>query len=223
MIEKFFDVCDPSMSSDLRRIDELLKWEGFLQGLGLQSKGLALPGGFPVVADVPRARHILVPGNADVPWEHCRHEEFCDIVSDEVVRLETCNEFEQSSKNQRDSELWKGRRGLFDDVEKLVIDALELHDVRRNFLENGRGDRLSDRQFASFIDMHIPHYAVHFIYYMVRAVYFGGLAKSRIHTRILEAFETGGFPCGWLGPLPENGGDPVRAVAVLHFGQMTSS
>ena len=48
----------------------------------------------------------------------------------------------------------------------------------------------------------------------------GGMNRSPIFTRMLEAFETGGIPCGWLGPLlPEDGGDPVRAIALLHFGK----
>ena len=50
-----------------------------------------------------------------------------------------------------------------------------------------------------------------------------GVSKSPIFTRMFEGFETGGFPCGWIGPLPEDGGDPVEAVAVFHLGKRSGA
>ena len=57
-----------------------------------------------------------------------------------------------------------------------------------------------------------------FVRCIAEAAYYGGMDESPIFNRMLEGFETGGFPCGWLGPLPEHGGDPVKAVALFHLG-----
>ena len=51
-----------------------------------------------------------------------------------------------------------------------------------------------------------------------KGAFFAGLDVSPILTELLRAFEAGGFPCGWVGAVPEEGGMVDDCLRVLHLG-----
>ncbi len=60
--------------------------------------------------------------------------------------------------------------------------------------------------------------AAAFLWETLQAVYLIGLDDAPFHARVLEAFEAGGLPCGWVGPVWEEGGDPEKSVRMFHLG-----
>lgn len=53
---------------------------------------------------------------------------------------------------------------------------------------------------------------------MILGSYLGGLEKWPIANHLLSCFESGGLPCGWIGPGFKDGGVPQECMQVLHFG-----
>lgn len=104
------------------------------------------------------------------------------------------------------------------------IDAVyEKHDVKNHLRKNSVSSQLDEKRFEDIVDLTFKNNIDGFITYIIDAAYLGGLDKSPIFERMLEGFETGGFPCGWLGPLPEDGGDPVESIAVFHLGRIVEA
>ena len=65
-------------------------------------------------------------------------------------------------------------------------------------------------QFANQIDIYFLR--------MILGSFLGGLENWPDANHLLACFETGGLPCGWIGPEFEKGGDPQKCMQVLHFG-----
>lgn len=53
---------------------------------------------------------------------------------------------------------------------------------------------------------------------MILGSYLGGLDAWPVANQLLKCFETGGLPCGWIGPEFKDGGHPHQCMQVLHFG-----
>lgn len=219
MIEQYCIVDDPLKQSDLNRIDCMLCSDNFLKALGVNARNSPPNIGFPVVTDLAQATELLRPVELyrlPEPWPY---QEFYAVIEDEDAKLGCrtgISDDRQYALSQLTSEysprLWR-------DLSERVSLAFETHKVRDYLLSQCRNDDFKNETFSFFVEELIPHNISGFVYHIIKTVYYGGLQSSRINLRVLEAFETGGLPCGWLGPLPEEGGDPVKAVAVLHFGE----
>lgn len=218
MIEDFYDVEDPSIGPDLMRIDAMLTSENLLKGLGIDASNIGSPKQFQLVTDVARAIELLQPIDLIPVIEGIDFEDFVGVMEEEKIRLQSVAMTEDASL---DPFQWKAdcfSADLGPAVGLLVRAALERHRVAEKLLLDGGGNELDGSRFSKFVDVTLAHIIAGFANMMVEAVHFGGLKSSRIVTRVLEGYETGGFPCGWVGPLPEDGGDPDKAVAVLHLG-----
>lgn len=215
MIEKYCDLDDPNMGSDLRRIDAIFSGPLLLKGLGTGSAQAPQPNGFPVVTSVERAIELLLPVDLMPVPEPIDFQDFVGVVEDAVIGPRAA--LEKSALETATRKLDK-----FDDFRveagKRVRAAIAEHRVRESLLREGGGNLMDEGKFNKFVDVSLSHNVVGFAGFLIRAAHYARLQDAPIVARVLEAYETGGFPCGWVGPLPEDGGDPVSAVAVMHFG-----
>lgn len=223
MIEEYCEMDDPLVQSELRRIDAMLCGDDFLNGLGVNAKNAPSSAGFPVVTDVVRARELMVPGRLDDFPDPKPYQEFYAVIGDEAERMEAQSGSSESRRVDLGYSTFAFSLELIRLVFKHAALAIDQHQARDNFLRAGGGRQFGDKNFTWFTDEFVPNYISSLVYHVIQAVYLVGLDGSRINMRVLEAFETGGMPCGWLGPLPEDGGDPVDAIAVLHFGQQAQA
>ncbi len=223
MIEEYCDVDDPQMASDLKRIDAILCSSVFLKGLGVNASDAPSPMGFPVVADLVRAKELMRPTNLyhiPEPWPY---QEFYTVVEEEWGRMAFCTGLSERSQYMLSQRIMGFSGPLASALQGLVAATLEVNQVHEHFVSRDCSKLSEGELLLSFTSELVPHHIVSLVQYMVRAVYYGGLDNSRINYRVLQAFETGGIPCGWLGPLPGEGGDPVEAIAVMHFGPAASN
>jgi hypothetical protein len=218
MIEDFFETDNPATQADLRRIDKLVCSDVFLKGLGDRANDFPPPAGFPVVRDTVRARELLLPSalyELPEPWPY---QEFFGVIEDEYCRIQYktgmpeyeidqihCIMDRKSIKFGTAFDVHSGRVV----AEEKIIEKLRAAGSRKD---------LPEAVFKEFSEVFLPHNVREHVYYIIMAAYFGGIDNSPLFKRMFEAFQSGGFPCGWLGPLPEDGGDPGTAVALLHFG-----
>lgn len=219
MIDNFFTSEDPAVQADLDRIHALVRSETFLQGLGVNAHKSPSPAGFPVVTDIARASELLVPRELDALSEpqpyYALHEVVVEVKVDDYG-------VETSSQRERywESRAMDEQQSHYFDTFLQEVDAVLIREkVTERFLTTGNGEALKRAEFEWFADAVLPNNIYGLIYHIVRAAYICGVDNSPVFKRLLEGFETGGVPCGWLGTHPGYGGDPVKAVALLHFGQ----
>lgn len=219
MIEDFFHTEDPSTRRDLERVDELVCGETFLKGLGKFASDAPSPKGFPVVSDIVKADELLIPSDLYELPEPWPYQELYGVIEEESGRIQYRTGVPQAQINsiflamdRKSSKFDTALLGRVDEIYKKekVIDQ---------FRDSGNVEALGEKHFARFSEVLVPHNIHAHVHYIILAAYYGGIDKSPLFKRMFEAFQTGGFPCGWLGPLPEDGGDPREAIAVLHFGQ----
>lgn len=219
MISRLFETDDPVTRSDLERIGLLLDSDVFLKGLGVNTKDCQVPDDFPLVTDIVKAKELILPQDLwDLP-EPWPYQDLVGVVEEEAGRLYYRTGI-SDDRRKVIKELSGRNIGKFESYLLDLIDfSYEKHHIDEYLREHGLSEPIDEKKFD-----HIAHGVfqnnIHgFIWYIIIATYYGGLDNSPIFKRMLEAFETGGIPCGWLGPLPEDGGnDPVKAVALLHFG-----
>lgn len=219
MIKELFETDNPRIREDLERIDQLVSCDTFLKGLGFRADDVPLPKGFPVVRDAAKAKELLIPADLyelPAPWPY---QELFGVIEDEAGLWWTAS----AAKEEESYRYVELRTRISSDVEKVVDRHIESRLNSEGVVEKlrkaGNGASLDEKDFRFFAEDALPHNVSAHIDYMIEAAYSVGLKNSPLLNRMFEAFQTGGFPCGWLGPLPEDGGDPVKAIALLHFGR----
>ncbi|MBT2971690.1 MAG: hypothetical protein KME56_17455 [Candidatus Thiodiazotropha sp. (ex Ctena orbiculata)] len=214
MIFDYFEADDPLKHRDLQRIDDLLSSDHFLKALGKDAHALMVPDDFPVVTDVIYAEKMLHSQEIwDMP-EPWPYQYFADITG-------RINPYDHVTIEER-IEIEKIRKKNIDAYTKNIILFLdskyEEYQITQFLCESVDHEKFQKdvvveiiRSFQSDIDAFIDN--------MIYASYYGGIDASPEIKRIYEAFLTGGIPCGWVGPLPEDGGDPNKCMQLLHFGR----
>jgi len=223
MIEEYCEMDDPLVASELTRIDAMLCGEDFLKALGVNARSAPSNAGFSVVTDLVQARTMMFDYWPYDLTDTEPNPPFSDVITDEEARMEGCCGLYESRRVDLAYAVSAFSPELVSLVYRHVMRVFEKHQIRKNLLRAGGGGQMRHTSLTSFTDELLPHYVSSLVYHLNRAVCLVGLDNSPINMRVLEAFETGGMPCGWIGPLPEDGGDPVDAIAVLHFGQKAPS
>ena len=213
MIFDYFDTDDPLTRRDLKRIDDLLESDVFLKALGIEAHTLLVPEGFPIVTDIVRAEKML--HDQDVwdtpePWPYQYFAEITDRIN--PYKYVTFEERKRIDKNrQKNIDAFTKSFFYFLEAKYKEYQIVRFLSDSVDISKEDESDTLEIiDSFKNDIDAFIDH--------LIYASYFGGIDASPEHKRIYEAFLTGGMPCGWVGPLPENGGDPKKCMQLMHFG-----
>ena len=212
---------DPTTRRDMERIGALVLSDTFLKGLGANAEECVIPSDFPVVTDILRAKELLVPQELwDLP-EPWPYEEIVSVVGEEAGRLT----YKTGISTQRRQEIDSFRHEWNRRIDVPLLDHIdtfyERYDIKTYLRKKSASPQLEEETFERIAENTFKNNIHGFILYVTEAAYLGGVSKSPIFARMLESFEIGGFPCGWIGPLPEDGGDPVKAVAVFHLGKQS--
>lgn len=220
MISRLFETDDPVTRSDLERIHTLLENDIFLKGLGVNANDCLVPDDFPLVADIATAKEFILPQDLwDLP-EPWPYQDFVGVVEEEAGRLYYRTGIPEDRRKEIKELSGRNTREFEPYLLDIIDFSYQRHHIDEYLREHGRSGPIDEKKFDHIVHGVFQNNIHGFIWYIIKAAYYGGLDNSPIFKRMLEAFETGGTPCGWLGPLPEDGGnDPIKAVTLLHFGQ----
>ena len=219
MNEEFFETDDPATRSDLQRIDRLVCSDAFLKGLGEHANDLPPPEGFPLVRDIAKADELLRPSELFELPEPWPYHEFYGGIEEESGRIQFRQGMTQEQSFRLSGKMNKNSDPFHEAFLGKIYKIFERENVVSYFLSAGNAAAMEESHFMGFTERHLPNNIHAHVYYIIKAVYFGGLDNSPLFKRMFEAFQTGGFPCGWLGPYSEGNYDPVKSVALLHLGR----
>lgn len=204
---------------DLERIGDMVLGDMFLKGLGAYAEECVIPSHFPVVTEILSAEELLSPGvlwSLPEPWPY---NELVGVVQEEIGRLN----YATGLSAQRLEEIQNFHKEWFGPIEIPLLERIyavyQRNDILNCLRQRSVRQQADDETFERVAKETFTNNMHGFVRCIAEAAYYGGMDESPIFNRMLEGFETGGFPCGWLGPLPEDGGDPVEAVAVFHLGK----
>jgi hypothetical protein len=181
--------------------------------LGCNANSAPSAAEFPIVTDINLACLQMTSQemwDLPKPWPY---QYFPGVVEDEAARLE----FETGLSKSKRAELNEQYQVNIDGFVTACFDLIE-----RKFNEYGVKDFLKANIGTGkieFINDVLQNEIQAYVQLMLAGVYFGSsLSQSPLFYRMYEAFKTGGIPCGWVGSLPEDGGDPKTCLQLLHFG-----
>lgn len=222
MILDLLKTDDPVAQRDLERIDRLLLGDIFLKGLGVRASEVPPPDDFPVVEDIVVADSMIrLQDIWDTP-EPWPYQYFPGIVEWESHRIEYAPEIDKKKRDNAMNAVYRNDE-YFQYCIKKIEESYERNNTVIYIIENNNNHSKKDSYVEHIITMVLEHNIQAYVSFFVETAFLGGLDRSPIFKRMLEAFETGGVPCGWLGPLPEDGGEPKTAIALLHFGKQGNS
>jgi hypothetical protein len=213
MIFDYFEAEDPHVRHDLQRIDNLLKSDTFLKALGKDADELTAPDDFPIITDVIYAEKMLHSQeiwDMPKPWPYQYFAEITDCI-------EHLKFLSYEDKVKLDGIINKNIDAFGKHFLEFLGTKYEQHQIVRFLYEKvdqAKYDKVEKIEVIESFQNDIDA----FIYYLIDASYYGGIDAWPEMKRIYEAFLTGGLPCGWVGPLPEDGGDPRKCMQLLHFG-----
>ena len=217
MILDILKTDNPDTYNDLEKINALLESDTFLKAIGAQAITVASPSDFPVQTDIILAGKMMYSQEIwDMP-EPWPYQYFVGVIEDgadfyrhvdQKERLKIQEEYLNSSR------LEKFGNKLDDAIDR----AFEKNSVEQFLLLKSKEQGANGEEAIFIIKDVFPNNISAYLEYLVQAAYYGGINKFPVFERIYEAFTTGGVPCGWVGKLPENGGNPKECIQLLHFG-----
>jgi hypothetical protein len=214
MISKLYKPIDEASEQSLERLNALAESDRFLAGLGFRCHEYKIDSAYPVVRDYSRAYYLMVSQEMWDQTEPADEKYFVGVVEDSVDQFRDFDNTEQTRRSQYCAEhmddfgaYMRNRTAMAFKENKIFEYVPDGHsgDPPAGFL-----DEDSYSIFVNEIDAYFLR--------MILGSYFGGLEKWPVASHLLQCFESGGMPCGWVGPEFEDGGDPQACMQVLHFG-----
>jgi len=218
MITEIYKPIDDECERSLVEIQSVLGSECYLAGLGKVSQDYSIPKGFNVVTDYHRCMYLLTSQSmGDKSSKKRGDKNFADVLDDAIDYL-------GYPTYERDEASW--RMGYFKSLDKfkardafvknIMEEAYERNKIHEFLLGNFKN--ISPKEVESFVKGHITQSTLTFLDILIRSAYFGGLKKWPVCEHLLRCYSIGGFPTGWVGALPTNGGKSSKCMQLLHFG-----
>jgi len=215
---------NPVTQHDLGRIDKLVASDIFLKALGNRSREVPLPDGFPIQTNILLIGELMTCQavyDLQEPWPY---QYFTGIIEDGVPGYEYVS-YEEYARIRKLFLTSKTLDELGEKISILIDERYERYGIREFLFEKASKQTKQNIiveecriPVPDIVDCILPN-AIHgMLGYLVETAYLGGIEKSLVYKRFYDAFQTGGIPCGWIGPLPENGGDPKECLQLLHYG-----
>ncbi|WP_068086705.1 hypothetical protein [Polycladidibacter stylochi] len=218
MILDFFPIRDESKRADLLKIDELIRSDDFLRGVGVHAQTSSVALDIPLVRDVPKAFDMMTSQEIwDLP-EPWPYQYFPGIVEDESGRIQFKAGLDNTERLSISQICSEGMDQFGQYINRCIDDACARHNIEK-FLLSAPFEKSTEEDLEWMISSILRNEVVNYLQYMTEAICFVGLKRTPIFTRVYEAFLTGGIPCGWVGAEPEEGGDPIKCIQLLHYGK----
>ena len=214
MISTIYRAIDDESEKSLSRLNMVAESKIFLAGLGVRCQKYKIGSAYPVVKDYSRAYYLMVSQDMWDQPQPTDEKYFVGIVEDSVDQFKHYERDEQ----MRRFDAYSRHMDDFGDYMRNRIALVFKTNMIYEYLPDGN-DALAP---ATYLNYEIYSVFVNEIYaYFLRMIlgsYFGGLEKWPVANHLLSCFETGGLPCGWIGPEIDDGGAPQECMQVLHFG-----
>jgi len=198
---------------DLQKLDNLVSSDTFLKTLGGPYGANLAATGFPIVNDIFLADDMMTSQEMWDLLEPWPYQYFVGVIEDESGRLM----YKTGVSKEKALAISDFIRVTSDAYAEQILRLLEQLYNKNNTLD--LADRFQDKSRAEYIlTDSFKNSIIGYLHYMIKGALFAGLDNSPVFQRMYEAFLTGGIPCGWVGPLPEDGGDPVECMQLFHLG-----
>ncbi|PID61864.1 MAG: hypothetical protein CSB44_05135 [Gammaproteobacteria bacterium] len=136
---------------------------------------------------------------------------FVGIVEDSVKMY---SRYSTEEREKRMESFWDGTGSYSEIFWKWFPSRLLELDALNCFLSSSENKaKKSDVEY--FFSHDLPNEIDAYIGCLVMGAQLGGLHSWPVADYLCKCFEWGYMPCGWVGPLPEDGGDPRKCMQVL--------
>ena len=214
MITTLYKPIDDESEKSLERINTIAESDQFLVGLGFRCREYKVDPAFPVIKDYSRAYYLMVSQEMWDKPQPTDEKYFVGVVEDSVDRYK---HFEIDERNRRTSYYTDQSNQFGVYMRDRTATVFKENRIVEYVLENYDGNFPStDIENDIYIDLANEIDA--YFRRMILGSYFGGLETWPVANHLLSCFETGGLPCGWIGPEFESGGVPQECMQVMHFG-----
>jgi len=218
MITDIFTPIDEDCDRSLKDIQSLLDSESFLAGLGNHCHKHTIPNYFKVITDFDRSQYLLLSQEMwDTPTSDRVDQYFTEILDDAVSF--TGNSLYDRNEAKRRKSFFRNRdkikqQGIV--VSEKIEDSYKQNNISE-FLLNEFSTKKKEH-LNEFINSHLKNFTSSCFHVFIRGAYFGGLQNWPVAEHLFQSYLVGGFPTGWVGPLPKNGGKSRECMQLLHFG-----
>jgi hypothetical protein len=229
-MKKLIDIFEPQkpeVQRDIVRIDQIIQSDLFLQGLGVFAKELKIPRGFPIVDNYLKAAEMLLSESIYSTPEPWPYQCFMEVWEEEDGRIQFSSSMSSDEGIRIDNYIEERRQKYDGDFTADMFEHMQFSYKKHRIKEFLLQTHPSLEGIEGWI-MEDPEYIIcnnfkneieGFIWRLIKTSFYIGLNNSSFYARIIEIFETGGIPAGWVGPTPENGGGkPVDCLQLLHYG-----
>lgn len=214
MISTLYKPVDDASAISLERLNAVAESDLFLAGLGIRSQEYPVDSAFPVVNEISRAYYLMVSQEMWDKPQPTDEKYFVGVVEDAVNRFKNYD----SEEEQRRTKSYSDNMDKFGAyMRERVATVLEDNKIKGYVLDGRIGD-LSAKDVEEYVLDDLVNEIDAYFLRMILGSYLGGLESWPVANQLLKCFETGGLPCGWIGPEFEGGGNPQECMQVLHFG-----
>jgi len=205
-----FEVEDVGLRLRINEIESLLNSDYFLAGLFLDFAAKFESSDYELITDVQAAINLQYSQeiwDMEEPWPFQYFASELEDAESEAINYAEYPEL----KNERLQKAWQ--HNLNGDFTKSFIDFV------RNKLDAIRHVPSLNDKNIDFIDGLIGEIA-NLVYCqfhsLINVALIRDYRKSSFYSAMLDIYEQGAIPCGWMGAIPYlNGGDPRKCFAVL--------
>lgn len=139
---------------------------------------------------------------------------FVDVVEDSVSRYRNYESDEEQRRTKSYSD-HIDKFGIY--MRERVATVFKEYKIKEYVLDGHIGNLPAKDVEDYVLDDLVNEIDAYFLR-MILGSYLGGLDAWPVANQLLKCFETGGLPCGWIGPEFKDGGHPHECMQVLHFG-----
>jgi len=214
MISTLYKYIDEPSEKSLYRLNALAESEKFLAGLGFRCLDFKIDPAYPVVKDISKAYYLMV---SQEMWDRPQPTDekyFVGVVEDSVERYK---HYDNEERKRRTSCYSNHIDGFGVYIRARIATAFKKNKILEYALDERVG-KLPAKDIEGYVFGQITNEIDAYFLKMILGSYLGGLERWPVTNHLLECFETGGIPCGWIGPNFEDGGVPKECMQVLHFG-----
>lgn len=216
-----FEIFNASFSdrleADLARIEKMLLSPKFLQGIGKNSSEMSVISDVPVITDLVIAHNLMTSQEIwDLP-EPWPYQYFVGEVEEAISKHSYGIGMASSERRHRLGLFKENLDSLGSKILSRLKQVYEQHDIVNFLCQNSSLE--SKEKLIFYAENSFQNSIEAYIEGMIKVSFLSGLDTSNFFVRMIELFEMGGLPCGWLGGVRyENGADPKECMAMLYFG-----
>lgn len=213
MISEIYKPIDDESAKSLGRLNNLLESEIFLAGLGYRCSDFPIGSDFPVVKDIQRAHYLM---SSQEMWDETQPTDekyFVGVVEDSVDRY-----LHYGSDEPKRTKQYSDKMDEFSIFFRTKILSIISDQNIIDYVHEKQAGSLSKKEVEQYIVEEFAYEMEAYLISLILGSYCGGLEIWPVANHMAICFETGGMPCGWIGPEYEDGGTPQQCMQVMHFG-----